>query len=284
MCRFALYMGVPILVSTIITEPKHSIINQSYASNEQKEPLNGDGFGLSWYPTDSDKQPALFTSIKPAWSNRNLLHLAAVIKSHCILAHIRAATPGMPVTELNCHPFSWENLTMMHNGIVSGFKKIKREIINNLKDDYFHWIQGSTDSEYLFAYFIQNYNSSNKSSFIDKTTEAIRLTINFIEKLNTKFNNKVPSMLNLVVSNGKSSVISRYASGKRTQGNSLHYIEGKEVLCKNNICHIIQSETEDNSAIIVASEPLTDKSQWHCVKNNHFVCIDEQLNIFDFAI
>ncbi len=279
MCRFALYMGDPILISTIITEPEHSIINQSYASKEREEPLNGDGFGISWYTPEISKKPALFTSIKPAWANRNLQHLAPMIKSHCILAHIRAASPGLPVTELNCHPFSWKKMSFMHNGTVSGFKHIKRDILKVLDDDYFHWIKGSTDSEHLFALFIQNYESIEGNNFLDKTVEALRQTISFIDGLNVKRNNKEPSMLNLVVSNGNSSVVTRYVSDKNHQANTLYYFGGKEIICENNVCHAIASDNQSINAVLVASEPLTDKSEWHGIKNNHFISIDENKNI-----
>ena len=161
MCRFAVYMGEPLLMSTITTEPEHSIIHQSFASREREEPLNGDGFGIAWYSADITDRPALFKSIKPAWGNMNLQHLAPVIKSHCMLAHIRAASPGLPVTELNCHPFSWNEMSFMHNGTVGGFAKIKRNMLDKLSDETFDWIKGSTDSEHLFALFIEYFKDQN---------------------------------------------------------------------------------------------------------------------------
>ena len=48
MCRFAIYIGEPILLSEFIVKPSHSIIYQSFESNERSTPLNGDGFGLAW--------------------------------------------------------------------------------------------------------------------------------------------------------------------------------------------------------------------------------------------
>ena len=32
---------------------------------------------------------------------------------------VRAAMPGMPVSEQNCHPFQWGRYMWMHNGMVS---------------------------------------------------------------------------------------------------------------------------------------------------------------------
>ena len=42
MCRFVFYRGAPIRLSSLLTEPAHSIIHQSYHSKERAEPLNGD--------------------------------------------------------------------------------------------------------------------------------------------------------------------------------------------------------------------------------------------------
>lgn len=49
-------------------------------------------------------RPALqvFTGITPAWNNENLNRLATKLESGVIFAHVRAAYPGMPVSEQNC--------------------------------------------------------------------------------------------------------------------------------------------------------------------------------------
>ena len=279
MCRFAVYMGEPLLMSTITTEPEHSIIHQSFASREREEPLNGDGFGIAWYSADTTDRPALFKSIKPAWGNMNLQHLAPVIKSHCMLAHIRAASPGLPVTELNCHPFSWNEMSFMHNGTVGGFAKIKRNMLDKLSDETFDWIKGSTDSEHLFALFINYFKDQNKDDFAGNVMNALRLTISDIEALNAEFGITEASLLNLVVSNGQQSVITRYASGNEVEPNSLYYFGGRKLVCEDNVCQIITNDSDSNQAVVVASEPLTEDAEWQRVEPNHFLVIDELLNV-----
>ena len=49
MCRFTLYLGPPVRLSTLLIEPSHSLIQQSFHAEERSEPLNGDGFGVGWY-------------------------------------------------------------------------------------------------------------------------------------------------------------------------------------------------------------------------------------------
>lgn len=74
--------------------------------------VNGDGFGVGWYddafardPSEQLDEPCIFTSIQPAWNNLNLARLARKLRSPLLFAHVRAAYPGMPVFEGNCHPF-----------------------------------------------------------------------------------------------------------------------------------------------------------------------------------
>ena len=103
MCRFVLYHGPELTLELLTTLPKHSIVHQSYKSELRSEPLNGDGFGIAWYSPEHSPEPAVFRSITPAWSNQNLANVARVTSSKTILAHVRAASPGLPVIETNCH-------------------------------------------------------------------------------------------------------------------------------------------------------------------------------------
>lgn len=57
-------------------------------------------------------------------NNENLARLACKIISPLAFAHVRAAYPGMPVSEQNCHPFMWGRYLWMHNGVVGGFAQV----------------------------------------------------------------------------------------------------------------------------------------------------------------
>ena len=88
MCRFVAYRGHPILTDELLFKPVNSLIKQSIHAQESEEPLNGDGFGLGWYSPEIDLNPAIFTSIQPAWNNRNLAQLSPKIRSDCFFAHV----------------------------------------------------------------------------------------------------------------------------------------------------------------------------------------------------
>ena len=212
MCRFALYMGPEIRMGSLITEPTHSIIVQSYQSAEGKEPLNGDGFGVAWYPPDKGEAPAVFKSVSPAWNDQNLLSLSRVIHSHCILAHVRAASPGLPVTRLNCHPFAWKQFAFMHNGEIREFQTVKRQLWRELSDSSYAWMQGTTDSETIFALFVDIYSAHKGESSTEKMATAVLTTIESIESLLKSAGHTAGCDLNLVVSDGRSAVVSRYST------------------------------------------------------------------------
>jgi len=146
MCRLVAYLGHEVLLEDVLVKPENSIVMQSLHARESEIPTNGDGFGLGWYAPQISPQPALFTSISPAWNDRNLLNLTAKIKSPCFFAHVRAASAG-GVTTYNCHPFVQSQWMLMHNGEIHDFIVAKRHLRHLLDDDIYHWIQGETDSD-----------------------------------------------------------------------------------------------------------------------------------------
>ncbi|GAM17898.1 hypothetical protein SAMD00019534_010730 [Acytostelium subglobosum LB1] len=156
MCRFIFYLGPPIKLSSIVTEPSHGLVQQSLHSTCPGVHLNADGFGIAWFVPEISPNPGVFKDITPAWSNINLRQLARVTKSGCIMSHVRAASAGA-ITNNNCHPFTFKNFSWMHNGTVSYFPKLKRNILNMLTQTAFESIKGTTDSEMVFALFISNY-------------------------------------------------------------------------------------------------------------------------------
>ena len=154
MCRWILYLGPELTLDSLITDPEHSLVHQSYHAEERIEPLNGDGFGIAWYAHDLSPNPAAFRSVSPAWNNMNLKDLCRVTRSEVVLAHVRAASPGLAVTETNCHPFTAGPLAFMHNGHVAEFARVKRRLQSQLSDAAWGEICGTTDTEHLFALFL----------------------------------------------------------------------------------------------------------------------------------
>jgi glutamine amidotransferase len=147
MCRWLAYTGDPILLESILFEPKHSLIDQSMASKSAETPTNGDGFGVGWYGTRP--HPGLFRSIRPAWNDFNLRDLTSQIESPLFLAHVRA-TSQATVQETNCHPFRHRNWLFVHNGEIFEIEKLRRDLLFAVSPELFPHILGTTDSEVMF--------------------------------------------------------------------------------------------------------------------------------------
>lgn len=278
MCRFALYLGSDITISSLVTEPTNSIIHQSFHSHEREEPLNGDGFGIAWY-AEGQGTPAVFKDITPAWNNLNLLDLARVTHTSCLLAHVRAASPGFPVQRLNCHPFSWGPFAFMHNGTVGGFPKIRRALLEILSEEAFAAVQGSTDSEHVFGLIIDQYKSAiKKERPLAAMETAIRMAIGRIEELRHHAGVDEPSLLNLAISDGHRAVVSRFVSQESRQANTLYVHSGARYVCEEGLCRM-KPRSEEARAVVVASEPLSDDAGWNPVPPNHLVVVDDQLSV-----
>lgn len=278
MCRFVFYKGLPITLDLLTTRPDHSIIRQSYKSRLMNEPLNGDGFGLAWYVPDISPRPAQFRSIQPAWNNVNLLHLARVSRSPMILAHVRAATPGLGISESNCHPFADEHYAFMHNGAIGEFAKVERKLREGLSDESYQWIHGTTDSEVAFAMFRDYLTSFKNEDQTQRLADALAATIQTIVKTTRDMNCRENSRLNLVVADGERAVVSRYSTAN-SEPPSLYYQTGDRFVCENGVCQMNNSSAPPSS-LIVASEPLNaNENSWQPIPRNHLLLIDDDFTI-----
>lgn len=283
MCRFVFYRSAPIRLSSLITEPAQSFIHQSYDRKERAEPLNGNGFGVGWYALEEMDRPAIFKDVMPAWSNQNLANLAPVVRSPCIVAHIRAATPGLPVSHLNCHPFSWGRFAFAHNGEVGGFHAIRRIIQSGLNEDAFNSLTGSTDSEHLFALFANNYGQYSGYSKLEAMASSLVEAIAAVETTKKERGIKIPLMLNRVLTDGELSVITRYASPGQQEPHTLNLHTGSACECVDGACHM-RDQSESGDTVLVASEPLSHDAGWRSVAANSMVLIDKHLAVEERAI
>ena len=219
MCRWLVYASAePIVLADLVLNAQHSIVHQSFSGGRHPRcsaannmPLNADGFGLGWY--HGCGRAAIFRSITPAWSNRNLRELAGAVTSRCCFAHIRAATPGSVVSEENAHPFRFGRLLFQHNGHIEGFDRVKRRIIDRLPDEIFSWIDGSTDSEHCFALLLAQLRDPARCAAFDvaELEYALLRTLAILRDLGDAaavvdgF-----STCNFALTDGESVVITRY--------------------------------------------------------------------------
>ena len=191
---------------------------------------------------------------------------------------MRAATPGLPVSELNCHPFSWGPFAFMHNGEVGGFHRIKRRLLERLSDQAFGMITGSTDSEVLFALFADRYRELGGGGRVERMARALTAAIGEVEELRAEAGVEQPSELNLALSDGVAAIATRFTSAAPETAPSLYVQLGRRWVCEGRDCRMLDPDG-GRGAVIISSERLSDDPGWEAVPPNQLVLVEEDLTV-----
>jgi glutamine amidotransferase len=280
MCRFIAYRGKPVVMDEILYQPKNSLIKQSAAAHEAEEPLNGDGFGVGWYSPEIDTGPGLYVSVRPAWNDRNLRYIGKHIRTRCLFAHVRAASEG-EVSEANCHPFHFKNFLFMHNGGIGGFQKLKRQIRRKLSDEIYDWVRGQTDSEHLFALFLENLSNRDANPTSQEMADTLEATIREIEAMKADEGITEASYINCSLTDGNSMIAVRYVSDPAEIASTLYYAQGQHYVCYDGIAEVIPSSPHSQErAVLIVSEKLTErKEDWTEIPTNSMCIVDEKIRV-----
>lgn len=272
MCRFVFYLGSPIALGSLLTEPANSLIHQSFHSHERDEPLNGDGFGVAWY-VPGHEEAVCFRSVTPAWSNQNLRDLARVTASGCVLAHVRAATQSLQVSEANCHPFRRRQYTFMHNGDVGGFDRLRRPLLGGLSDEAFAGVRGTTDSEHFFAVVLDELVRRGDPREPAGMAAAFRAAVERLLELRERHAPDEHVYLNALLADGRSAVACRFTTDAPENADSLYRHCGRAYTCEDGLCKMVAARGHGEAAI-VSSEPLSDDPGWESVPVGSFVLLE----------
>lgn len=145
MCRHAAWLGAARPLTSLIQEPEHGLLKQSYAPRRQRQGLiNADGYGMGWY--DGDRlEPVRYRRTVPIWGDANLPGLARAARSTCLLAAVRSATVGMPIEESATAPFADGGWLLSHNG------RVDRDALRDLADDLAGQAESTCDAAWVAA-------------------------------------------------------------------------------------------------------------------------------------
>jgi predicted glutamine amidotransferase len=238
MCRFLAYWGEKSRKFTEWTiSDNNCLLNQS-KSDSSKRP-NPDGWGFAYR---NGNELTLIKDTNPAYEDAKYKHIADKINSDLLFAHVRRRSQGA-ISLANTHPFTHHEWIFMHNGCVPNFNSYKDKLINKLPKTSIVKTHGSTDSEFLFKYFLYWY----KKFTICNSYSALNLIYNIIHEV---INLTAPEehnhlALNFMLTNGE------FILGFR-RNRSLHY-----------------SIFDDG--ILISSEIIDNHSQWNEVPENHFI-------------
>ncbi|MEV8247480.1 class II glutamine amidotransferase [Streptomyces rochei] len=247
MCRWIAYSGTPVLLSQVLFQPEHSLIDQSLHSRMGVETTNGDGFGIGWYPEDTEMaDPAVLRDVGPAWNDRNLQEVAHT-RSGLFFGHIRAST-GSAVQHSNCHPFRSGRWMWMHNGMISEFRRVRRDLALAVDPALYADIEGSTDSEVMFFLALT-------FGLPEDPPGAVARMAGFVETTAQSHGTRHPLQMTVAVTDGERVWAFRYSSEGRSR--SLYVSTKVDALRALHPDVSFLRELSDETRLVV-SEPLGD--------------------------
>jgi len=260
MCRWLAYSGPAVPLGTLLTNPDHSLIDQSRHARQNVETTNGDGFGVGWY--GEEPTPGVYRDTHPAWNDRNYRHLAAHIHSRLFMSHVRAST-GSPVQKTNCHPFTFETWLFQHNGSVPQYGRLKRELLFDVDPDLFLSIEGSTDSETLFFLALT-------FGLRDDPLAALQRTVGHVERARGQAGIDLPLYLSVAVTDGQRIWAVRYSSNR--QSRTLYHSRHSHALRRVDGSY----EVLPDGAVVVVSEPLDELAEhWEEVPESTAIVVED---------
>lgn len=257
MCRLLGYLGSPIALDKLLYKPEHSLIVQSYQPREMNSGVvNADGFGVGWYDAQKDINPYSYKNILPIWNDTNLASLSRYVESGCVLAYVRSATAGQAIDLSNCQPFEYDRLLCIHNGLIENFRQtLYRPLRDRLGDVAYQSIKGNTDSEHLFALLLDELQTLPSATL----EQALHTALLQMDRMAKSY--QVAASANMIVSDGKRLIASRFASDKKAP--SLYWL---------------RDDPTFPEAVIIASEPLFE-GNWNSVPEQSIVSVGQDLEI-----
>jgi glutamine amidotransferase len=237
MCRHLAYLGPPIPLSRLLFEPPHSLCHQSWAPRDMRGggTINADGFGAGWF---TPAGPVRYRRDTPMWSDTTLPALAASVTAGAVLAAVRSATAGMPVTETAAAPFGTGPWLFSHNGRVIGWPRSIAKLAAALPVEDLLVLEAPTDSALLWALI---HDQLRTGAAPESAVANVLASVSLVAP---------ESRLNLLLTDGTTVVAT-------TAGHSL-------------------SVRRSDGFVLVASEPLDDDPAWRSVPDRTLLVADSE--------
>lgn len=160
MCRHIGYLGPPVSLGRILSEPEHSLVRQSWEPRRQRHgTVNADGFGVGWY-AEGDPVPARYRRARPIWGDLVFTDLARVVRSGAVLAALRDATRAGADGEAAAAPFAEGQWLFSHNGLLRDWPDAAARVAAGLAPQELLSLAARTDSALVWALVLHRLRRS----------------------------------------------------------------------------------------------------------------------------
>jgi glutamine amidotransferase len=154
----------------------------------------------------------------------------------------------------------------MHNGLISDFHDVKRELVLAVDPELYPSIEGSTDSEVFFFLALT-------LGLEDDPPGAVARAVGLIEHVGHAGGVEYPFQGTVATTNGSSLWAFRYSSEGKSR--SLFYSTRVDTLREQHPEVAVLQELSDESRLVV-SEPLGDLAgAWNEVPESHYGVIQD---------
>lgn len=226
MCRHLAYLGAPVSLGRVLSEPEHSLVRQSWEPRRQRSgTVNADGFGVGWY-AEGDPVPARYRRAGPIWGDLTFSDLARVVRSGAVLAAVRDSTRPGADGEAAAAPFAEGRWLFSHNGSLRDWPDAVAPVAAGLPPQELLSLAARTDSALIWALVLHRLRADPDLG------AALAETVRELAEATPG------SRLNLLLTDGR-------AIAATAWGDSLWYLADAAA-----------------QRTVVASEPYDDDSRW----------------------
>lgn len=227
MCRHLAYLGPRTSLRSVLTDPPHGLLRQSWAPRQQRHgTVNADGFGVGWY-ADGDPVPARYRRASPMWGDASFADLARVTRTRALLAAVRSATDGTAQGEAAAAPYAAGPWLFSHNGRLDGWPAATAGLAATLPAADLLALEARTDSALAWALVQQRLRAG------EGLADALAATVGDLDAAG------ITGRFNFLLTDG--TAIAATAAG-------------------DTLCYRSQP-----GQVVVASEPSDDEPGWHLV-------------------
>jgi glutamine amidotransferase len=280
MCRVVAYVGAPALVDDLLFRAEVSLVRQA-TDPRFMQLMNLGGFGLAAWDeaSTSPERPFTYRTAGVPMFDRNLKALCEKVRAVALVAHLRGVVyePTEQVGMQNVHPFHFDGaaFALAQNGDLFDFSRMRYDLLEYIPHELASRIEGTTDTEWVYALCLAQLDDPFAPCDATAMADATRRALDIVHGLRQRRGIETQSPVNLVLTDGRSLVATRYVydygwypedesffAGEREHDFTTLWYSTSFDFGADHVCTLLPPEVEAHG-LVLASEPLTeDTSAW----------------------